>query len=114
MFPAALFRLGAVQGFPVSFFVTSFFENGSKKTVNFSHIATSQRSVFGYSVFSNLPAANGLSKPFADASPQGISAFVTKHSRSGKPQLLSKTPPMNRHPIPYPIEIAISGAGIFS
>ena len=75
MFPAALFRLGAVQGFPVSFFVTSFFENGSKKTVNFSHIATSQRSVFGYSVFSNLPAANGLSKPFADSKSTGDKRF---------------------------------------
>jgi len=75
VFPAVLFRLGAVQGFPVSFFVTSFFENGSKKTVDFSHIATSQRSVFGYSVFSNLPAANGLSKPFADGKSTGDKRF---------------------------------------
>lgn len=45
------FRLGAVQGFSIlPYFVTPFLKMGIKKAVNFSLIATSQRSVFRYSV----------------------------------------------------------------
>ena len=71
------------------------FDFGDKKAADFSHSATSGRSDFRYSVFSNLLAANGLSKPFADGKSTGDSRFsgargcshldgskVTQHSRS--------------------------------
>ena len=51
---------------------------GIKKTVNFSHIATSQRSVFRYSVFLNLLAANSISCCLRTASPQGIAALAAQ------------------------------------
>ena len=51
------------------------FDFGDKKAADFSHSATSGRSDFRYSVFSNLLAANGLSKPFADGKSTGDSRF---------------------------------------
>ncbi len=48
---ARSFRLGAGRGFSVLPLGLTSFDFGDKKTVNFSHSATSQRSVFRYSVF---------------------------------------------------------------
>ena len=53
---------------------------GIKKTVNFSHSATSQRSDFRYSAFLNLLAANSISCCMRTASPQGIDAQASQGS----------------------------------
>ena len=49
-----------------------------KRTANFSHSATSQRSDFRYSAFLNLLAANSISCCLRTASPQGIAALAAQ------------------------------------
>ena len=72
----ALFQLGVVQGFSLfPFCLTSFLKVGIKKDRQlFAHCDQSTVSFSVFS-FSNLLAANGLSKPFADGKSTGDSRF---------------------------------------
>ena len=51
---------------------------GIKKTVNFSHSATSQRSDFRYSVFSKLAGGEQPFMLFADGKSTGIAALAAQ------------------------------------
>jgi len=59
--------------------LTSFFENGDKKRPpTLCAEGAGQRSVFRYSVFSNLLAANSILCCLRTASPQGIAALAAQ------------------------------------